>query len=100
METIPPLLLAKHYLIVTAVAFFGGMANAIQQVKKAGWKGWVSFCSDIVVCIFFGNVFYQIGLLTEPKYAIILTSLGSFWGAKSFEYLKRWVLTSLKANVE
>lgn len=90
----------KTYFLASIFAFFGGIAHAIQNVKKAGWKGWVSFLSDVVVCIFFGNVFYQVGLIVQPEYAIVLTSLGSFWGAKSFEYVKDWVITSLRANVK
>lgn len=100
METIPTVIIIKQYFIATVFAFFGGVAHAIQKVKESGWKGYFSFCGDIVVCIFFGNVFYQMGLLMEPKYAIILTSVGSFWGAKSFDYLKKWMIASLKANLE
>lgn len=100
METIPGIIIAKHYLIVSLFALFGGIAHAIEKVKKVGWKGWISFFSDVIVCIFFGNIFYQFGVLVEPKYAVILTSLGSFWGAKSFEYLKNWVLISIKANLK
>ena len=99
-ETLGILYFIKTYLLASIFAFFGGIAHAIQNVKKAGWRGWVSFGSDVVVCIFFGNVFYQIGLLTEPNYAIIMTSVGSFWGAKSFEYLKEWILNSLKAKLK
>lgn len=91
--------LFKTYFFATVVAFFGGVAHAIQQVKKSGWKGWISFTADVFVCIFFGNVFYQIGLIFAPHLAIVLTSLGSFWGAKSFEYLKDWMINSLKSNL-
>lgn len=89
----------KTYMLATVVAFVGGLAHAIEAVKRQGWKGWVNFTSDIFVCIFFGNVFYQFGLLFAPHLAIILTSLGSFWGAKSFEYLKLWLIKSIQANV-
>jgi len=99
-ESITFMYIIKTYLIASIFAFFGGVAHAIQNVKKAGWKGWCSFLGDIVVCIFFGNVFYHVGLILNPEYAIILTSLGSFWGAKSFEYVKDWVLNSLKANIK
>lgn len=98
-EQIGFIYILKTYFLASLIAFFGGVAHAIQQVKKSGWKGWVSFFADVFVCIFFGNVFYQIGLLVAPAYAIILTSLGSFWGAKSFEYLKVWVIKSLEANL-
>lgn len=100
MESVPIIIVIKQYLLVTLFAFWGGVAHAIQNVKKAGWKGWMSFVSDVIVCVFFGNVFYQVGLLVEPTYAIVFTSLGSFWGAKSFEYLKDWIITSLKANIK
>lgn len=100
MESLPVFIAIKQYLLVTLFAFWGGVAHAIQNVKKAGWKGWVYFVSDVIVCVFFGNVFYQVGLLVEPTYAIVFTSLGSFWGAKSFEYLKDWIITSLKANIK
>jgi hypothetical protein len=99
-ETIPVVYIVKTYFLASIFAFFGGVAHAIQNVKKAGWKGWFSFLGDIVVCIFFGNVFYQFGLIVEPEYAIVFTSLGSFWGAKSFDYIKDWVLNSLKANIK
>jgi len=91
--------IVKTYFFATIVAFFGGLAHAIQVVKSSGWKGWVSFFADVFVCIFFGNIFYQIGLLYFPHQAIILTSLGSFWGAKSFEYLKVWIIKSLQSNL-
>ena len=31
----------KTYFLASIFAFFGGIAHAIQNVKKAGWKGWV-----------------------------------------------------------
>lgn len=99
-ETVGVAYVIKTYFLASIFAFFGGVAHAIQNVKKAGWKGWISFSGDIVVCVFFGNVFYQIGMLFEPKYAIVLTSLGSFWGAKSFDYIKDWIITSLRANIK
>ena len=99
-ETIPVVYIIKTYLLASIFAFFGGVAHAIQNVKRVGWKGWFSFLGDIVVCIFFGNVFYHVGIIINPEYAIVLTSLGSFWGAKSFEYLKNWALNSLKANIK
>ena len=99
-ETIPVVYIIKTYLLASIFAFFGGVAHAIQNVKRVGWKGWFSFLGDIVVCIFFGNVFYHVGIIINPEYAIVLTSLGSFWGAKSFEYLKYWALNSLKANIK
>lgn len=98
-ESIGLAYILKTYLLATIVAFFGGLAHAIEVVKHSGWKGWVSFWADIFVCIFFGNVFYQLGLLFAPHMAIIFTSLGSFWGAKSFEYLKLWLIKSIQANV-
>lgn len=100
METIPSIIIVKQYLLATIFAFLGGVAHAIQKIKTAGWKGWVSFSGDIFVCIFFGQVFYQVGLLWDPKYAIVLTSLGSFWGAKSFEYLKDWIINAARANLK
>lgn len=90
----------KGYITATLMGIFGGIAHAIQEVKKQGWKGWISFASDVIVCVFFGQIFYQIGLLFYPKEAIILTSLGSFWGAKSFDYLRVWILNSIKSNVK
>lgn len=99
-ESLGIMYIVKTYFLASIFAFFGGVAHAIQNVKKAGWRGWFSFGGDVIVCVFFGNVFYQVGLIIDPKYAIIMTSLGSFWGAKSFEYLKAWILTALKANVK
>lgn len=98
-ESLGIMYIIKTYLLATIVGFFGGLAHAIEVVKHQGWKGWVSFFADVFVCIFFGNIFYQIGVLLVPHMAIILTSLGSFWGAKSFEYLKEWIIKSFQANV-
>lgn len=99
-ETIGTLYFIKTYFLVFLAALFGGVAHALQKVKHAGWKGWVSFVSDIVVCVFFGTVFYQLGLMVKPESAVIMTSLGSYWGAKSFEFLKDWVIIGLKANLK
>lgn len=93
-------LLAKSYALATVLGFLGAIAHAIQAVKKQGWKGWLSFSGDVIVCVFFGQVFYQIGILWSPEKAVILTSLGSFWGAKSFDYFKEWIINSIKANTK
>lgn len=93
-------LVTKSYVIATFLGLLGAIAHAIQKVKDAGWKGWFSFLGDVVVCVFFGQVFYQLGMKINPEYAVLFTSLGSFWGAKSFDYLKDWIITSLKANTK
>ena len=99
-EGIGVLVVVKSYSIATLLGLLGGIAHAIQEVKKKGWKGWVSFCGDVIVCVFFGQVFYQFGTVYFPEQAIILTSLGAFWGAKSFDYLKEWIINSIKANTK
>ena len=99
-ESLGILYIIKTYLVASIFAFLGGLAHAIQSVKRTGWRGWISFVSDILVCIFFGNVFYQIGLIVKPEYAIIMTSLGSFWGAKSFEYLKEWMVATVNIKIK
>lgn len=88
----------KSYFVATLLGILGAVAHAIQAVKRQGWKGWFSFFGDVAVCIFFGQVFYQVGILWSPEKAIILTSLGSFWGAKSFDYIKGYVIKSVQAN--
>lgn len=93
-------MIIKTYALATIMGLLGGVAHAIQEVKKSGWKGWVSFSGDVIVCVFFGQVFYQVGILFSPEKAIILTSLGAFWGAKSFDYLKEWVINSIRANTK
>jgi len=98
--TIGATILAKNYVIATGVAIAGGIAHAIEQVRHAGWKGWVNFLGDIFVCVFFGHVFFQIALHLNPDYAVIFTSLGSFWGVKSFDYLKVWFIKSLEAIIK
>lgn len=107
METMTPetqiglILVAKKYLLVCFSATAGALAHALEKVKTMGWKGWVSFFSDMFVCIFFGTVFAQLTVLTgHADYQVIATSLGSYWGAKSFEYAKLWLLNSLKANIK
>lgn len=98
-ESIGIAYILKTYVLATAIAFFGGLAHAIEVVKRQGWKGWISFCADVFVCIFFGHIFYQMGIIFAPSMAIVLTSLGSFWGAKSFDYLKEWLIKSFQANI-
>lgn len=98
-ESIGIMYVLKTYFLATFVAFFGGLAHAIEVVKRQGWRGWISFMADVFVCIFFGNVFYQMGLIFAPKMAVVLTSLGSFWGAKSFDYLKVWIIKSIQSNL-
>lgn len=92
-------ILLKKYFFVTLVAFFGGLAHAIETVKRQGWRGWVSFWSDVVVCIFFGHIFFQVSQIVNPEYHVLFTSLGAFWGVKSFDYLKGWFIKSLQANL-
>lgn len=93
-------LLVKSYFVATFMGILGGVAHAIQEVKKKGWKGWLAFAGDVIVCVFFGQVFYQVGMVFAPDKAIIFTSLGSFWGAKSFDYLRDWIINSVKANTK
>lgn len=99
LEGVGVFLVVKSYFVATLLGILGAIAHAIQAVKKQGWKGWLSFIGDVAVCIFFGQVFYHIGILWSPEYAIVLTSLGSFWGAKSFDFIKEYILKSLQANL-
>lgn len=89
----------KTHIVAFLASLIGAMAHAFERVRANGWVGWLSFTTDIFVCIFFGHVFYQIALISMPEYAIIATSLGAFWGPKSFEYLKTWLIKSLQANI-
>ena len=98
-ESLGLMYIFKTYLLATLIGLFGGIAHAIEVVKEKGWKGWISFFADVFVCIFFGQIFYQFGLLYAPHMAVILTSLGSFWGAKSFDYMKVWIVRSLQSNL-
>lgn len=90
----------KTHSVAFLASVIGAIAHAFERIRANGWVGWFSFTADIFVCVFFGNVFYQITSISMPEYAIIATSLGAFWGPKSFDYLKTWLLKSLKANIE
>jgi hypothetical protein len=88
----------KKYSIVIAATLFGALAHAFEEVRKAGWKGWAAFISDIVVCSFIGSVFFHMAILSYPDYSVLACSVGAYWGPKGFNYVRDWVLTALKAN--
>lgn len=99
-QTIVMTVLLKKYGLVFLAGCSGALAHALESVKTAGWKGWLSFVTDIIVCTFFGAVFFQAFSIIDPNYAIFATSLGSYWGTASFKYLKEWLLKSLEANIK
>jgi len=89
----------KQTIIVVAAALGGALSHALTEVNKNGWKGWINFLSDTFVCVFFGFIFHQIGVVTYPEQATVFTALGAFWGTESFKYLRNWVIKSLQANL-
>lgn len=89
----------KKLFIVLGAALSGALAHALTEVRKNGWKGWVNFLSDTFVCVFFGFVFHQVGVLISPEQSTIFTALGAFWGTESFKYLRNWLVNSLQANL-
>lgn len=97
---------AMPKLIVIGATMFGAVAHAIEEVRKSGWKGWLSFTSDIFVCSFVGWVFFHVLSLTGyHEYAIIGSSIGSYWGTKGFVKIRDLFLDSIiriksKANEE
>lgn len=99
MEHSIGLVVFKQFFIAFAAALAGALAHALTEVRKNGWKGWVSFLSDTFVCVFFGFIFHQIGVLVAPEQATVFTALGAFWGTESFRYLKSWLVKSLQANI-
>ena len=91
--------LIKHS-IPTAMAvgatLFGAVAHAIESVRTTGWKGWASFLSDIFVCSFVGWVFFHVlQLWGAADYAIIGSSIGSYWGTKGFVKIRDLFLDSV-----
>lgn len=90
----------KKYTPFLIAALFGAIAHAVEKVKLVGWKGWMSFISDLIVCSFVGYTFFQMSLLFNPDYAIIATSIGSYWGTKGFNLMKDWFINSVKANLK
>lgn len=99
LETVSGLLI-KKYTLVTVSVLFGATAHALEEIRKFGWKGWIYFLSDVFVCSFIGWTFYHLAQLTYPDYTFLACSVGSFWGTKAFNYVKDWLLNSLKANIK
>ncbi len=93
------ILIIKHALPTLAAVFatlFGAFAHAVEEVRKAGWKGWGKFLSDILVCSFVGWVFFHVFLLWGMNdYAIIGSSIGSYWGTKGFIKIRDLFLDSI-----
>ena len=89
----------KKYLIIVLATMFGAFAHALESVKKQGWKGWVEFFADVIVCSFVGFAFYHLAQLIYPDASVIFTSLGSYWGTKGFVLIREWVVKSVKANL-
>lgn len=89
----------KQFFIVFFAAVAGALSHALNEVRTNGWKGWLNFASDTFICVFFGFVFHQLGIVIAPEKAIIFTALGSFWGTESFKYLRNWFIKSLQANL-
>jgi hypothetical protein len=100
IDTIMTEEIAKRFIPVFFAALLGALAHAFDEVSKVGWKGWVLFLSDIVICLFTGFTFYHVALLVYPSATVIFTSLGSYWGTKGFIILKDWFITTLRANLK
>jgi hypothetical protein len=94
------LLAIKKYIPVIAAALFGAVAHALEEIKTVGWRGWVGFITDIIICSFVGYAFYHMTLVIKPDYAVISTSLGSYWGTRGMRYIKNWFINSIKANIK
>lgn len=93
------LLALKRGLPTIAVAgatLFGAVAHAVEEVRKSGWRGWGAFLSDIFVCSFVGWVFFHVLTLTgQNEYAIIGSSIGSYWGTKGFVKIREIFFSSI-----
>lgn len=82
--------------IVTASAIlFGALAHAFDRIRNHGWKGWLSFFSDIIVCSFVGWVFFHAMLVISPDLAIVGCSIGSYWGTRGFAFVRDWFIESV-----
>lgn len=102
LETIASIFM-KKYLIATIATMFGALAHALETVKKNGWKGWLSFFSDMIVCSFVGFTFFHLAELIYPdkqQALVLFTSLGSYWGTKGFVLIREWVVNAVRANIK
>ena len=77
----------KTYIPALAAVFatlFGAFAHALEDVRKNGWKGMFYFASDVFVCCFIGWLFFHAVSFVNPDYAVLGSSIGSYWGTKGF----------------
>ncbi len=90
----------KIYGVAIVATVFGALAHAFNEVSKAGWKGWLNFITDLVVCSFVGWIFFHLACIEFPQYAVLACSIGSFWGTKGFNFARDMILKSIKTNLE
>ena len=85
--------------IPTIVVFFsitfGAVAHGLDRIRKHGWRGWLSFFTDIIVCSFVGWVFFNMLNITAPEYAVVGCSIGSYWGTRGFVFMRDWFIDSV-----
>ena len=90
----------KGELVATLAVVFGGIAHALDQVRRYSWKGWVVFLSDIFVSIFIGYFFFQVAVLFNPSYGLLAAMFGTFTGTHGFNAIKEAVFSALRSIIK
>ena len=90
----------KAEIIPTIAVVVGGIAHALDQIRRFSWKGWIVFCSDAFISMFIGYFFYQLAVLFSPDYALIAAMFGTFTGTHGFNAIKDAVLSALRTLIK
>lgn len=90
----------KAEIIATLAVITGGIAHALDQIRRFSWKGWIVFFSDAFVSMFIGYFFYQLATLFSPDYALIAAMFGTFTGTHGFNAIKDAVLSALRSLIK
>ena len=90
----------KTELITTLAVFFGGIAHALDQVRRYSWKGWVVFMSDAFVSMFVGYFFYEVAMVFSPSYGLLAAMFGTFTGTHGFNAIKEAVFSALRSIIK
>lgn len=87
-------------LTAKQLTVFGGflaasVANAVQDVKKNGWKGAWFFAGNVIVAVSAGQVVYSFLDVFKPDYALPIGFAAAYIGPNSVKMLWAGII---KAN--
>jgi len=90
----------KSEIVTTLAVFFGGIAHALDQVRRFSWKGWIIFTSDVFVSVFIGYFFFQVAVLFNPSYGLLAAMFGTFTGTHGFNAIKDAIFSALRSIIK